>query len=111
VVAFGSGGSERIRSALSWVAARLLLGESLNDAVAAPRLHLDDAGVLHAEPSLPQELIDQAREWAGGGCQVNLWTRPDLFFGGVNAVLRAADGAVEAVADARRGGAVRIVPA
>jgi gamma-glutamyltranspeptidase/glutathione hydrolase len=111
IVAFGSGGSERIRSALSTVAARLLDGETLHDAVAAPRAHLDDDGVLHVEPSLPVEWRDRAREGAGPGCRINAWARPDLFFGGVNAVQRYDDGRVEAVADARRGGAVRVVPA
>lgn len=37
------------------------------------------------------------------------WPQPSVFFGGVHAVRRAADGSVQAVGDARRGGAAAVL--
>lgn len=106
VTALGSGGSERIRSALlEVVAAHALSGHPLEVAVGAPRVHPDDDGVLQVEPGFDAAGLSALRE-AG---PVNLWDAADLYFGGVHAVRRDRDGAVTAVADARRGGAVRVV--
>ena len=111
-VALGTGGSERIRSALLGVLVRLIDdGADLADAVEAPRVHLTGDGPIHVEPGLPQADIDelvslaQQREWPG----VEQWPSANLFFGGVHAVRRTVDGSVEAVGDARRTGAVGLV--
>ena len=95
-VAFGSGGSERIRSAITQLVVQLLdHRRSLADAVVAPRLHWDGR-VLQAEPGLPPSCLAALRQrWP-----VNEWRRPDLYFGGVHAVALPA----EAVGDPRRGG-------
>ncbi len=103
VVALGSGGSERIRSAMSSVILHLLEGASLADAVAAPRMHADDAGTLHVEPGVDAALIVAAERALGDladGVIVNHWSRHDFFFGGVNGVVRHPDGSVEAAAEA-----------
>jgi gamma-glutamyltranspeptidase / glutathione hydrolase len=106
LMALGTGGSERIRSALVQVLVRYRdLGEDLAAAIAAPRLHAGDAHV-DIEPGFPVHVEAHIAE---AHPPVRVWPSPDLYFGGVHAVARAADGSVTAVADARRGGAVAIV--
>jgi gamma-glutamyltranspeptidase/glutathione hydrolase len=107
VVALGTGGSERIRSSLVEVMVRLIDGgQTLADAVSGGRMHPDDAG-LQVEPELGAGIIDGLLGWPAG--PVNVWPRHNLFFGGVNAVQRRADGSVAAVADGRRGGGALVV--
>jgi gamma-glutamyltranspeptidase/glutathione hydrolase len=106
VVALGSGGSERIRSALlEVVVAYAVGGHDLAGAVGMPRVHPDDEGVLHVEPGHDPLVLAQLR----GLGRVREWPERDFFFGGVHAVVRGPDGSVAAVADARRGGAARVV--
>jgi gamma-glutamyltranspeptidase/glutathione hydrolase len=96
-VVLGSGGSERIRSALTQVLTALVLDDlPLVDAVLAPRLHVDAAGVVQVEPGHDPEALDVLR----GVREVNEWTTTDLYFGGVHAV----DTAGAHVGDPRRGG-------
>jgi len=105
-VALGTGGSERIRSALVQVLLRTLdLGDTLQDAIAAPRLHPGEAHI-DLEPGIPAEITAYLQSRRS---PLREWPAPDLYFGGVHAVSRDADGKVTAVADARRGGAVAIV--
>ena len=95
-VAIGSGGSERIRSALTQVLAHLIDdGMDLRSAVLAPRIHVVD-DVVQVEPGFaPDALVELEARRA-----VNVWSVTDLYFGGVNAV--ATDG--DHAADPRRGG-------
>jgi gamma-glutamyltranspeptidase/glutathione hydrolase len=89
----GSGGSNRIRSAVLQVLVnRLARGQSLADATNAPRLHLEGS-TLHAEPG-----AETAGEFA-----VEQWPEPSVFFGGAHSV---APG--EAAGDTRRGGSTEI---
>jgi gamma-glutamyltranspeptidase/glutathione hydrolase len=99
-VVFGSGGSERIRSALAQTIVRLVdEGRDLADAVLAPRMHLDGTGTVQVEPGWPEAAVEAvATRWP-----VNRWAISDLYFGGVHAV--ATDG--QHVGDPRRGGASR----
>lgn len=107
VVGLGTGGSERIRSALAEVLARLVdLDSPLLDAVAAGRIHHNDEG-LQVEPMV-DEGVRAALARSGLG-PVNVWPAPGVYFGGVNAVERHPDGTVRAVADGRRGGAALAV--
>ena len=107
LTALGSGGSARIRSALAGVIVRLRDGhESLADAIAGPRVHLEESGVVQAEAGLSVEALAQLREVF----EVNIWDRTDFYFGGVNAVQRNPDGSVLAVADHRRNGSAAVVP-
>ncbi|WP_112321805.1 gamma-glutamyltransferase [Oceanibium sediminis] len=97
----GSGGSARIRSALSNVALGLLDFElSVEDAVAAPRLHYD-GGRLSFEIG-----ADEARraQLLAAFPEARAWAEPNMFFGGVHTAHRAANGSVLAVGDARRAG-------
>lgn len=99
VTALGTGGSERIRSALTRVIADLVRGAGLQDAIDAPRIHLDNDGVVQVEPGFP------ADEMAELPAPVSRWRHKDFYFGGVHAV--SSDGA--AAADARRGGVAAVV--
>ena len=55
VTALGTGGSNRIRTAILQVAVALLdHGMSLEDAVEAPRLHVEKGGTVSFEPGLPE---------------------------------------------------------
>lgn len=99
VLALGSGGSKRIRSAVLQVAvATLALGVDLDAAVRAPRLHWDGDAV-QAEPGWPAGAIGAVAErWP-----VREWPAPNMYFGGLNAVVPG----VAAAGDPRRAGAAR----
>ena len=104
VAALGSGGSNRIRSAMAGVIARLTDGgEALDRAIAAPRIHAEGrASEIDFEDRFPEaERAALLRAWP----EARPWPRDSLFFGGVHAVRRAPSGAVDAAADARRDGA------
>ena len=105
LLALGSGGSERIRSALTCVLTNLLdRGLTLDAAVLAPRLHWDRTR-LQVEPGLPAEVVERLSSvWP-----VSVWPGRDLYFGGAHAALRSADGSMSAVGDDRRGGVGRVV--
>ena len=102
-VALGSGGSERIRSALTQVIVNLLQhGMTLQDAVAAPRIHWDGT-TAQVEPEFDPVAVEELSRVR----PTNVWERTDLYFGGVNAVSAAGD----RVGDQRRGGTVALVTA
>jgi gamma-glutamyltranspeptidase / glutathione hydrolase len=105
VVGLGSGGSERIRSALTCVITGLLdRRQPLDVVLDAPRMHWDRE-VLQVEPGLPAQAIEALRaRWP-----VHIWDRRNLYFGGAHAVARTADGQVRAAGDARRGGVGMVV--
>ena len=107
VTALGSGGSARIRTAITTVVARLRFeGDDLGAAVAAPRAHLADDGTVQAEGGMPPAELATLRDVF----EVNAWSTTDFYFGGVNAVQRRPDGSVTAAADHRRNGSVALVP-
>jgi gamma-glutamyltranspeptidase / glutathione hydrolase len=101
----GSGGSNRIRTAILQVLLnKLNLGMSLAAAVAAPRVHWEDE-VLNWEPGFDAGAIARASTVRD---TVIPWSAPNMFFGGVHGV--GWDGAhgFEAVGDLRRCGAFEI---
>lgn len=104
VLGLGSAGSNRIRSAILGVAVRVLeQGMDAADAVDAPRIHLED-GTLQAEPGVDETGLDRVES---RGVPVVRWSRRNLFFGGVQAVVRdPATGELTAGGDPRRGGTV-----
>jgi gamma-glutamyltranspeptidase/glutathione hydrolase len=104
IAGLGSAGSNRIRSAILQTVLRLVVdGRSADEAVRAPRVHFED-DALQAEPGIDEAALARLEE---GGMTVSRWRRPNLFFGGVQAVARDPDsGALEGGGDPRRGGAV-----
>jgi gamma-glutamyltranspeptidase / glutathione hydrolase len=107
VIALGTGGSKRIRTAILQVAVNLLdYGMSLEDGVQAPRLHVERDGKISFEPGLPEAA--QAAFLASSE-NVHAWPERNLFFGGVHAARRFANGGVEGAGDPRRGGVAIVV--
>lgn len=104
VTALGSGGSNRIRSAVLQVARNLgALGLSLEQAVAAPRVHLE-RDHLDIESGVDAETVSRLIEsYPDHRC----WPERSLFFGGVHVVRRTAAGEVSGAGDPRRGGVYR----
>ncbi len=102
-IALGSGGSNRIRSAILQVLTNVLeFDMSLEQAVNAPRLHLEH-NHLNVEPGFSSAALQALEaEWPG----IEQWPDTNLFFGGVHAVARLASGKFRAAGDPRRGGAV-----
>jgi gamma-glutamyltranspeptidase/glutathione hydrolase len=97
----GSAGSARLRGAIMQVVANVLeRGMSVQDAVDAPRVHVE-GDVVHAEAG-----ADVSGLTAGS---VTQWKARNLFFGGTNAVEVLPDGTLAAAGDVRRGGAAVVV--
>ncbi|MEM7497774.1 MAG: gamma-glutamyltransferase [Pseudomonadota bacterium] len=121
----GSGGSNRIRTALAQVLLRLLdLGAPMAEAIAAPRLHVEGEG--------PEAVLDYERPGLGAGEEAALqdawatlrgvaaperddgeawaalrargWEAPSMFFGGVHGAMWEARGGLQAAGDPRRAG-------
>ncbi len=106
LLVLGSGGSERIRSAMTRVITLMTGGDAdLAHAIEAPRLHVDTAGVVQVEPGLPADQLAELEAFA----PVNEWTEHHFYFGGVNAAQVTESGQLRAHADPRRGGGWRIV--
>jgi len=100
--ALGSGGSNRIRTAILQVVSNMLdFGMPVEAAVAAPRLHCEP-GHVAAEEDLPAEV---RAEWP----EVTVWPEQNMFFGGVHAVHRDARGGLSGAGDARRAGVAVVV--
>ena len=102
IAVLGSGGSNRIRTAILQVLVNLLRhGMDLRQAVEAPRLHAEH-GVLNLEPGVDPALAQQLN---GEFQRVEAWPDLNFFFGGVHAVaFDPANGRFEAAGDPRRGG-------
>jgi gamma-glutamyltranspeptidase/glutathione hydrolase len=107
VMALGTGGSNRIRTAILQVAVNLLdHGMSLDDAVEAPRFHIERDGTVSFEPGLPEAAEAEFRLL---GAKAHGWPERNLFFGGVHAARRHRDGGVEGAGDPRRRGETCVV--
>lgn len=110
LVALGSAGSERLRSAIVQILVNMIdLGMDPRAAVDEPRLHYHK-GVLHAEGGTSETT---ARALSAAGYEVNRWPVRDLFFGGAQVSERKAHdgGAVsfDGAGDPRRGGVAIVV--
>ena len=102
-VALGSGGSNRIRSAILQVLVNLFeFDMNLEQAVTAPRIHLE-GDFLSVEKGYDNASVDSLlSHWPDH----RLWPEPNMFFGGVHAVELLPDGSFRGAGDPRRGGAV-----
>jgi gamma-glutamyltranspeptidase/glutathione hydrolase len=102
----GSGGSNRIRSAILQTIVRLVAdGLDVAGAVVAPRVHFE-AGAIQAEPGIDEAALARLE---ARGYDVVRWSALNVFFGGVHAVSRDPDtGELRGGGDPRRGGAVAV---
>jgi gamma-glutamyltranspeptidase/glutathione hydrolase len=99
-LALGSGGSNRIRSAILQVLLRIVDERlPLHEAIDQPRIHYEN-GLLNIEGGFEEALYLQLEsEFAQSRC----WPDRNLFFGGVHAVGKTPAG-FEYCGDQRRGG-------
>jgi gamma-glutamyltranspeptidase/glutathione hydrolase len=97
----GSGGSNRIRSAVLQVISNLLdFSMSPAEAVSHPRIHFE-SDLLSLEPGIP---IASADAIADEFPMQQRWQEKNLFFGGAHTVMRGRKGDFAGVGDERRGG-------
>ncbi len=109
VLAIGSPGADRITTALMQVLGQgCLHGADLAHAIEAPRLHVsfDADGTPVVDHESDDAIADAVR---GLGLRGTDHGRHQMFFGGVGAAFRHADGVVEAAGDPRREAAVEVV--
>ena len=108
VVALGSGGSNRLRSAiLQVVLHHLAQGMPLEEATRYPRVHWEH-GVLDVEPGIDEAELSHLEKL---GMKLHRFSELNLYFGGVHAAARGATGAMHAAGDPRRGGVGIVVEA
>ncbi len=100
-IALGSGGSNRLRTAITQVALGLLQdNQALVDAIERPRLHLENQR-LSVEPGCAVDGLSELN------FELEQWPRKDLFFGGVHGVIVDKQQLI-GHADSRREGAVAV---
>jgi gamma-glutamyltranspeptidase/glutathione hydrolase len=103
-VALGSPGADRIVGAIAQTFIRIAVdGDGLEDAVAAPRAHIDpraEGETLCFEPGLPGERLPYIQR---------PYDELHMYFGGVQAASVSSDGTVEAAHDPRRSGGSALV--
>jgi len=102
VLAIGSPGASRITTAIAQVLANFA-GKKMNlaDAVKHPRLHVELAagrGTIAFEPGLPVRPMQDL--------EPRPFSKPSMYFGGVQAVYGSRQDGLHGIADARRGGRV-----
>jgi gamma-glutamyltranspeptidase / glutathione hydrolase len=97
----GSAGSVRLRGAILQIVVNAI-GHQLpvENAITAPRVHLDE-GHVHCEGGSDRAALDELER---RGYDVVRWRRRNLYFGGAAAVEVRADGTLAAAGDPRRGG-------
>jgi len=107
IVALGSGGANRIRTAIFQVLLNLVeFDMPLDQAIGSPRIHLEHAK-LDVEHGFDPDLCGQ---FAAPFTDPRLWTGKNMFFGGVHGVqMDAARKTFRAAGDPRRGGSAEIL--
>ena len=100
-VATGSGGSNRIRSAILQVLINLIdFKMQATEAVEQARIHFEN-GLLNLEQDIPDNTVaDLIKEFP----EHHLWPQKNLFFGGAHTVIHKQDGTLHGHGDSRRGG-------
>jgi gamma-glutamyltranspeptidase / glutathione hydrolase len=97
----GSAGSIRLRGAILQLVVNVVRhGMPVEEAISAPRVHVDD-GHVHCEGGADQAELDRLERL---GYELIRWRRRNLYFGGAAAVEVRDDGSLHAAGDSRRGG-------
>lgn len=106
-IVLGSGGSNRIRTAILQVVSNILdFKMAVEEAVNSPRIHWENY-VLNLEPGLN---FSEAENEISPDSDLVIWQRKSMFFGGVHTLVRDVSGSLGGAGDRRRSGAVaRIV--
>lgn len=106
IIATGSGGSNRIRSAILQVLINLIdFGSSVEEAVETSRIHFE-SGLLNLEGGIPAPTREQlVNEFDRCHC----WKEKNLFFGGAHTVFLDGQGGLSGHGDSRRGGTSLLV--
>lgn len=104
-VAFGSGGSNRIRTAILQLLINIVDFEmTLDEAVNAPRVHFEE-DELNLEGGFdPAEIAGVKKNYPNH----KIWKTRNLYFGGAHAVSRGPGG-FSGAGDKRRGGVARVL--
>lgn len=104
-ISLGSGGSNRLRTAILQVLVNIIdFDRPLDEAVNHPRIHFEN-DLLSMEPGFEAAAVDLLRAKFD---QCKLWQQQNLFFGGVHAVTENG-GEFDGAGDRRRGGIARVV--
>jgi gamma-glutamyltranspeptidase/glutathione hydrolase len=107
VTALGTGGSNRIRTAILQVAVNLLAHRlAVDAAVLAPRLHVERCGTVSFEPGFSEEEEAALRSMAR---ESKAWPERNLFFGGVHVARWHEKRGAHGVGDPRRQGSAIVV--
>ncbi len=101
-VVLGSGGASRIPYMIAQVVEQLAHGNTLEESISAPRVHVEHQ-VIQIEPGL--SWLEHKSKWKG--YDIHRWDNHSLFFGGVHAV-RRKHAIQEAVGDFRRHGVGKV---
>ena len=102
----GSAGSIRLRAAILQIIVNVLdHGLTVQEAIEAPRVHLEGAA-LQVEGGIDPDVADRLE---AEGYDVVRWSGRNLYFGGAAAVRLGPTGELEAAGDPRRGGAGAVV--
>ena len=103
-VALGSGGSNRLRTAILQVLLNLIdFKLPVEEAVQAPRVHYEN-GLLSIEGGFDVEALGALLE---AYPDHHLWEERNMFFGGVHTVTATIKG-MQGAGDGRRGGASKV---
>lgn len=97
----GSGGSNRIRSAILQVLINLLeFKMEVKEAVEHPRIHFE-GNLLNIESGADENVLKHLQTQF---TEIQRWPQRNLFFGGAHTVVRHAAGQLSGKGDSRRGG-------
>lgn len=105
-IVIGSGGSNRIRTAILQVLVNLLdFGVDVEEAVSRPRVHFEN-DLLSIEGGFDAGEVASLIE---SYPNYHLWDDRNLFFGGTHTVVREPGGSFDGFGDPRRGGVCLVV--
>ena len=104
-IVLGSGGSNRIRTAIIQVILNILdLNFSPEEAVNYPRVHWE-RGEYDLEPGFNDDVLEKLKDWVPN---MQMWDERSMFFGGVHTVHRNIEkNIINGAGDERRGGVVK----
>ncbi|MBD2484514.1 gamma-glutamyltransferase [Planktothrix sp. FACHB-1365] len=101
-IVLGSGGSNRIRTAILQVLLNLIdFKMSVEDAVNSPRVHWENHR-FDIEPGFDPESVNTLD--LSPQDVIRLWPEKNMFFGGVNTLVKTSDGQLLGAGDIRRNG-------